>query len=53
MLQANFFKVFPEYLEATPKLSSRAGVYSPNRDLTVTAVIGPKRSFCVTRKTAY
>ncbi|KAK3310903.1 glycoside hydrolase family 35 protein [Chaetomium strumarium] len=52
-LQANFFKVSPGYLEASPALKPSTGVYSPNRDITVTAVLGPKGSFFVTRKTAF
>jgi hypothetical protein len=45
--------VSPGYLEATPELKPTAGVYSSNQDITVTAVVGPKGSFFVTRKTAY
>ncbi|KAK4042488.1 hypothetical protein C8A01DRAFT_44500 [Parachaetomium inaequale] len=52
-LQANFFKVSPGYLEATPELKPTTGVYSSNKDITVTAVVGPKGSFFVTRKTTY
>ncbi|KAK4236777.1 glycoside hydrolase [Achaetomium macrosporum] len=52
-LQANFFKVSPGYLEASPELKPSTGVYSPNKDITVTAVLGPKGSFYVTRKNAF
>ncbi|KAH6854926.1 glycoside hydrolase family 35 protein [Chaetomium sp. MPI-CAGE-AT-0009] len=52
-LQAQFFKVSPGYLEATPDLKPIPGFYSPNQDITVTGVVGPKGSFYVTRKTAY
>jgi len=52
-LIANFVKVSPGYLEATPELKPSTGVYSANTDITVTAVTGPKGSFFVTRKTDY
>ncbi|AEO65317.1 glycoside hydrolase family 35 protein [Thermothielavioides terrestris NRRL 8126] len=53
-LQANFFKVSPGYLVATPDLKPTTGVYSPgHEDITVTAVVGPQGSFYVARKTAY
>ncbi|KAK3298537.1 glycoside hydrolase family 35 protein [Chaetomium fimeti] len=52
-LQAQFFKVSPGYLEATPDLKPTPGFYSPNQEITVTAVVGPEGSFYVTRKTAY
>lgn len=52
-LQAQFFKVSPGYLEATPETKPSAGFYTPNGDITVTAVVGPKGSFYFARKTAF
>ena len=43
----------PGYLEATPDTKPTAGFYTPNGDITVTAVVGPKGSFYFTRKTAF
>ncbi|KAL2126382.1 hypothetical protein VTI74DRAFT_1017 [Chaetomium olivicolor] len=52
-LQANFLKVSPGYLTATPELKPTMGFYSPNQDITVTAMVGPDGGFYVTRKTAF
>ncbi|KAK3497574.1 beta-galactosidase precursor [Neurospora hispaniola] len=55
-LEANFLKVSPGYLTATPDTSNRTGIYSPNTDITVTALVNytPEGgSFYVVRHTDY
>ncbi|KAJ4298716.1 hypothetical protein N0V88_003748 [Collariella sp. IMI 366227] len=52
-LQTNFLKVSAGYLTAIPEVKPTTGVYSPNQNITVTAVVGPEGGFYVTRKTAF
>ncbi|KAK1779963.1 glycoside hydrolase superfamily [Copromyces sp. CBS 386.78] len=55
-LEANFLKVSPGYLTATPDISNKTGVYSPNTDITVTALVHytpTGGSFFVVRHTDY
>ncbi|KAK3935692.1 glycoside hydrolase [Diplogelasinospora grovesii] len=52
-LEANFLKVSPGYLTASPGLSNLTGVYSSSQAVTVTPVIGTNGSFYVVRHTDY
>lgn len=52
-LEAQFLKASPGYLTATPDLSSVTGIYSPNKDVTVTPLQGDDGSFFVVRHTDY
>jgi hypothetical protein len=51
-LQAQFFRVSPGYLIATPG-NSTTRIYSQNAAITVTPLIGSKGSFFVVRHTGY
>ncbi|KAK4034478.1 glycoside hydrolase [Parachaetomium inaequale] len=52
-LQAQFLKVSPGYLTATPGNSSVTGVYSPSASVSITPLTGPNGSFFVSRHTDY
>ncbi|KAL2256641.1 hypothetical protein VTK26DRAFT_1365 [Humicola hyalothermophila] len=52
-LQAHFFKVSTGYLTATPDAKSSSGDYCPNKDITVTGVLGQQGSFFIVRHTDY
>lgn len=43
----------PGYLTATPDVNSSPGVYSSNKDITVTGVLGQQGSFFIARQTDY
>ncbi|KAH8907459.1 glycoside hydrolase family 35 protein [Coniochaeta sp. PMI_546] len=52
-LEAQFLKVSPGYLTATPGGKSVTGVYSPSTSVSITPLIGGNGSFFVVRHTDY
>ena len=52
-LEAQFLKVSPGYLTATPGNASVTGLYSPRTAVSITALIGTHDSFFVVRHTDY
>jgi hypothetical protein len=52
-LEAQFLKVSPGYLTATPGNRSVTGIYSPSTAVSITPLSGPNGSFYVARHTDY
>jgi len=53
-IEAQFIRVSPGFLEATPETNFTTGIYTPNVDIAVTPLLGEKNgSFFVARKANY